>query len=76
MIWGRETAPFALNYICQIHKYIRESLAGYNAGFLRDQVCYISRHITEAAIWAKRKSFVYEHCVSGSGTAQEDKAEQ
>jgi Fic family protein len=28
--------PVNLNYICQIHKYVGESINGYNAGFLRN----------------------------------------
>ncbi len=34
--------PVSLNYVCQIHKAVGESLPGYNAGFLRDQVIHVT----------------------------------
>ncbi|MDR3296097.1 MAG: Fic family protein [Clostridiales Family XIII bacterium] len=34
--------PMNLRYVCQIHKYVGESLAGYNAGFLRSQVVHVT----------------------------------
>ena len=34
--------PMNLAYVCQIHKTVGESLAGYNAGFLRNQVIHVT----------------------------------
>ena len=34
--------PMNFSYVCQIHKYIGDSLAGYNAGFLRNQVIHVT----------------------------------
>jgi hypothetical protein len=34
--------PMNLNYVCQIHKYVGESLDGYNAGFLRDKIIHVT----------------------------------
>ena len=34
--------PMNLSYVCQIHKYVGESLAGYNAGFFRNQVVHVT----------------------------------
>jgi len=33
--------PVNFSYVCQIHKYVGESLAGYNAGFLRNQIIHV-----------------------------------
>ena len=34
--------PVNFSYICQIHKYIGESLEEYNAGFLRNKMIYVT----------------------------------
>ena len=34
--------PVNLSYICQIHKYVGESLEEYNAGFLRNKIIYVT----------------------------------
>lgn len=34
--------PVNLSYVCQIHKYVGESIPEYNAGFLRNKVIYVT----------------------------------
>ena len=34
--------PVNFSYICQIHKYVGESLSEYNAGFLRNKIIYVT----------------------------------
>ncbi|MCL2696401.1 MAG: Fic family protein [Clostridiales bacterium] len=34
--------PVNLSYVCQIHKYVGESLSEYNAGFLRNKIIYVT----------------------------------
>jgi hypothetical protein len=34
--------PMNFGYVCQIHRYVGESLANYNAGFLRNQIIRVT----------------------------------